>query len=161
MLYQKQHGGAHKAGIKGIHNKIRKMLYGIKIRKVQGYSPRWQCLSVGKTSVSHTASKHRVVTITFSGQEEPTALLRKVAAVQGDSGREASTGMTMIFLTRIINGVNYQMVATVKTLQSIIAVAVMVTTILQWLYQQTSLLSSIATVATVSVLGECVTLSFT
>ena len=128
MLYQKQHGGAHKAGIVGIHNKIQKMLYGIKIRKVQGFSPRWQCQSLGKTSVFHTASKHRMVTMRFSGQEAPTALLGKVAAVQWDSGREASTGMITIFLTRILSGVNYQMVATIVTLQSIIAVVVMVAT---------------------------------
>ena len=155
-LYQRQHGAAHKAGIVGIHFNIHKNI----IIKVEVLSPKWQWESIAIESASNIVSKHLVKRTTFSGQEEPTALQRKVA-VQGDSGREASTGMITIFLTKIGDGVSYQMVATIVTLRSSIAVAVMVTTKFQWLCQQTSLLSSIAMVITVNMLWECVTLSFT
>ena len=54
----RQRGDAQKVGIVGIQCKIQKMLYGTKINKVKGFSPRWQWESVGIISVSHTASKH-------------------------------------------------------------------------------------------------------
>ena len=56
-LYQRQRGAAQKNGKAAIQYKIRKTLYGIKIRKVEGSNQRWLWESVGTISASHTVSK--------------------------------------------------------------------------------------------------------
>lgn len=133
-LYQSQRGAAQEDGRVDIQSKTQKTLFGIKIKKVEGFNPRWQLGSIAIISASHTVSRHRKETtsLPFHGRKEPTASLRlRMSAVQVDLGREASTGTIMIFSTRINIGVYYQMAATVMTLPSIIAVAVMVITLLQ------------------------------
>jgi hypothetical protein len=78
MLYQRRSGAAQKDGRVGTQYKIQKMLYGIKIKKAQGFNPRWQWESVGIISASRTVSRHQKETtfLPFHGQKEPTALLR-------------------------------------------------------------------------------------